>query len=453
MKRKIVILLFLFPNLFGGCKAPGTSVSVPAPVALVAPVQAVVDTVAADTFLLPDTLRLTDALRAAMLYHPGLSVYAREVGVWEAEALQASLFPNPELSLEMENFAGGKTYHGFEAAEITVTAGQLLRVAGKRRKEVAVARLSGQQAGWEYQEALLRVFTEVTRAFYDVWVLQEQVHQAERLVELSHDLEQAVARRVRAGAMSPAAEARARIEKEKAGMELQDFRYRLGAARQRLALFWGEGKDSFRAVKGGIRLPDTLPSLGDLLALLEGNPALARLETEKELRRARLALARAARFPDPYVSAGYRRLGETATQAFVAGIAIPLPLFDRNQGEITKATLRLEQAEMMRQQMKMDLAKELSRNYGELLSLLYRAKRLERSVIPEAERSMRVIRSGYREGRFAFLDVLDAQRTLFSAYTEYLEILVRCREKISDIEMLTGTPLAGMKGAENRTVQ
>ncbi len=442
MYKNIPFILLFIPVLFSGCKTYETSVSLPEPVPLVQSYPALPDTVPApDSLTVPDTLVVTDALKFALLHNPELSVYTWEIRAREADVLQASLIPNPGVSLEMENFAGGGAYRGFGASEITLTAGQLIQVAGKRGKRTEVARISGELTGWDYQSVKLKVFTEVTRAFYEVLTLQQQVDRAGKLLSLAEELEQAVAVRVKAGAMSPAEYARAKIETGKARVEVENYRYLLAAAKNRLASLWGAGKADFRGVRGVITLPDTLPTLGDLGLLLQQNPALARMETEKRLREAELELQKARKVPDPFVSAGYRRLMETGNGAMVAGVSIPLPFFDRNQGEIKKAAIRVQQVDKIRQSVELSLWKDLSRQYGELLSVVYRAKSLKNTILPQAEKSMTVIMDGYRQGRFTFLDVLDAQRTLFQAYTDYLQALADYRQKVSAIEMLIGEPL------------
>ncbi len=442
MSRKIFILFFvtlIFPQ---GCKTYETSFSLPEPVPLVAEYPGTeVALPSHDSVRVPDTLRVTDALRLVLMNSPELSVYAWEVRAYESDVLQASLMPNPEASLEMENFAGNRDFRGFGGSEITVTAGLLIEVSGKRGKRTEVARLSGELAGWDYRSVRLKVFTEATGAFYQVLTLQQQLERAVQMRFLAEELEKAVARRVEAGAMSPAEYSRARIETGRAAMEEQSYRYRLAAAKKRLASLWGEREPSFRGVKGVIMFNDTLPPLSDLGQRLMQNPALARMFTEKKLREAELELQKAQGVPDPFVSAGYRRLQEAGANAMVAGVAIPLPLFNRNQGAVKKASIRLQQVEEMQRSVQLSLWKELARQYGELQGVIFRAHSLRNTIIPQAEKSMQVIREGYRQGRFTFLDVLDAQRTLFRAYTEYLQDLADFRQNVSAIEMLTGQPL------------
>jgi cobalt-zinc-cadmium efflux system outer membrane protein len=442
MSRKLLITLFIILLVVSGCKTYETSFTLPESVPLVKGYPEMKDALPSrDTLQVPDTLTVTDALRLVLMNNPELSVYAWEIRAYEADVLQASLIPNPEASLEMENFAGNRDYRGFRGAEITVTAGQLIEMSGKRGKRTEVARLSGELAGWDYQAVRLKIFTETMGAFYEVLTLQQQLDQAIRMQSLAEELEQAVDRRVKAGAMSPAEYSRARIETGKAAMEVQSYRYQLRAAKKRLASLWGAQQAGFREVRGVIMLRDTLPSLDELTGRLMQNPALARMATEKKLREAQFTLERARGVPDPFVSAGYRRLQEVGANAMVAGVSIPVPFFNRNQGEIKKAAIRLQQVEDLQRSMQLSLWQDLVRLNGELQGIIFRVQSLQETIIPQAEQSMEVIRQGYRQGRFTFLDVLDAQRTLFQAYTEYLQDLADYRQKVSAIEMLTGAPL------------
>ncbi|MCD6200772.1 MAG: TolC family protein [Bacteroidales bacterium] len=445
MNRNFLMLLIIISVVLSGCKTYDTTFTVPAPVPLVEAYPATSNTTAIqDSLIIPDTLTVTDALKTVLIKNPELSVYTYEIRAREADVLQASLMPNPEGSYEMENFAGGKDYRGFGGTEITLTAGQLIEVSGKRGKRTEVARLSGELAGWDYQSVKLKVFLETTNAFYEVLTLQQQMVQAVQLQALAEKLEQAVAKRVEAGAMSPAGYSRAKIETEKARVGVQSYRFELEAAKDRLASLWGADKADFKGVKGAIILTDSLPALGNLAFLLKQNPGLARMESEKRLRQAELELQKAQGVPDPFISAGYRRLQETGTNAFVAGVSVPIPFFNRNQGGVRKAAIRLQQMEDMRRAVELSLWKELSLQYGKLLSVTYKARSLGKNIIPQAEKSMQIIMKGYRQGKFTFLDVLDAQRTLFQSYTDYLQALADYRKQVSAIEMLTGQPLLTM---------
>lgn len=450
MNRKLYCAIPFFAVIIAGCSIPEQTLMTEKPV------EALVllgyeafqqDTVPADTLLqISDTITLPQAVTLALLHNPDLKVYSYTLRAWDAEILQQSLLPNPEGGLEMENIAGGKNFAGAGAAEITLSVGQLIELGKKREKRTRVAALSGNLAAWDYESRKLDVYTRVLQSFYNVLALQQQLAQGNRLYQLAGELSRSIEKRVSAGASSPAELSRARIEVEQAALEVESIRYQLEAAKTALAATWGKQTAGFNAVKGSLVIPTDLPSLESLRILFNQNPDLARMEAERKKREADIALQKALRIPDPVVSFGYRRLNEVSTNAFVAGVSIPIPYFDRNQGNIKKAEILYKQLETEKQALQITLSSRLTLLYQQLKDLQSQASRLHEKIIPQAEETLNILRRGFREGKYSFLEVLDAQRGLFSAYTRYLQVQSEYRDTASSIERLTGQSLTSVSG-------
>ena len=89
---------------------------------------------------LPAELTLPQALQLALAHNPELAAVAAEIRIKDGDRRQAGLRPNPELSLELENFAGQGELRGADGAEATLQLSQLLELGGKRdrRRQLAV---------------------------------------------------------------------------------------------------------------------------------------------------------------------------------------------------------------------------------------------------------------------------------------------------------------------------
>src|SRR5262249_55405559 len=112
-------------------------------------------------------LSLEVVLRAGLLQNPELSAAAFDVHTAEARTLQTSLFPNPEIELELENFGGAGDVRGVDSSESTFQLSQLIELGGKRAKRLRAAGLERDIAGWDYEATRLEVLTEATKAFID----------------------------------------------------------------------------------------------------------------------------------------------------------------------------------------------------------------------------------------------------------------------------------------------
>ena len=118
---------------------------------------------------------MRQALSLALVKNPELAAFSWEVRAREARALQASLLPNPEIEVELENFGGSGDVGGFEQTESTLLLRQLIELGGKRRKRTHVAALESDLAAWDFEIKRLDVFTQVTQFFVGVVSAQERV--------------------------------------------------------------------------------------------------------------------------------------------------------------------------------------------------------------------------------------------------------------------------------------
>lgn len=395
------------------------------------------------------TVTLRDALAAALLRNPELAAFSWEVRVQEARALQASLRPNPELALEVENVAGSGSFGGADQAETTLALGQLIELGGKRVKRRRVAELDATLAGWDYEVRRVAVFSEVARAFADVLAAQETLVLSQELQQLAEETLVSVRRQVRAGATSPVERTRAEVALAAQEIDRQRADAALAEARLRLAALWGSPEARFEAAQGDLHRINAPPSLPSLLARLEQSPELARWVEEIALREAVVELEEAKRVPDVTASAGVRRLEESDDTALVFGVSVPFPVFDRNQGDRVAAHRALAKARHLRRAEQVRVETGLRTSFRELSSSFAEIRALRDVAIPQAKTAHHGVREGYLRGLFRYVDVLDAQRTLFDLRTRELDALRRYHGAVAEIERLTGMPVRPPKSTDD----
>lgn len=389
-------------------------------------------------------LRLSDALAAAVLRHPDLAAASWEVRAAEARALQAGLPPNPELELEMEEFGGTDERHGVDAAELSVGLSQEILLAGKLGKRSAVARLEGELAGWDYEAARLDVLTECAKAFFEVLAAQERLALLDGSVRTNEQFLAAVAEQVRVGKVPPLDESRARVALSLQRLERDRAARDLAVRRRLLAASWGGEAPLFEAVEGALYGLRPIPAPDDVAALLAQNPDLARWAVERELHRARVDLQRAERTPDVTLFAGASHYREDGGDAFKAGIAIPLPVFDSNLGGVLEAVADRRRADEGMRAAALRVRAELFAAYQALAVSSEEAATLRDAILPTAEEAFAAADEGFRQGKFGFLDVLDAQRTLFEVRQQLVDALAGYHIAVADLERLIGQRLDGI---------
>lgn len=386
-----------------------------------------------------EPLTLAKAFALVLAKSPELTASAAEVSAREARALQAGLVPNPQLRTEVENVAGSGTREGFEETETTVGLSQLLELAGKRGKRRRVAELGTDLAGFDHEARKRAALSATTKAFVRALAAQERVKLAAELEELARRGVDAMRTQVAAGASPGVEVSRARVTLGRSEVARHRAERELEAAGTALAATWGEDRLGARVVEGDLSLPGLLPPLSAIQDDAAAGPDIARWGSELEERRAVVALEEAARIPDVTVGAAGRHFSDNGDNALVFDLAVPLPVFNRNQGGIAEAHHRLVKARAERESAAASVRAAVAAAYAELAAAHEQATRLRDDVIPEARRAFDGARAAYRQGAFRTSDVLDAQRTLFELRTDYVAALETFHVQAAEVARLTGS--------------
>src|SRR5688572_9039569 len=202
---------------------------------------------------LPPELTLADALRATAQHNPELGAQGFELSAGEGRRVQAGLRPNPELDLELEDFAGSGAASGSDALETTLTLSQLIELADKRDRRVEVADSELEVMRAEHAIRRLDVLAEVAKRFIRLVADQDQLAISRRSTELSQRFFNAVSARVQA-ARSPLAEQnRAAIALARARLEVANAERTLESSRRGLAAMWGASKPEFERAQADLQ--------------------------------------------------------------------------------------------------------------------------------------------------------------------------------------------------------
>ncbi len=381
---------------------------------------------------------LTKALHLALKQNPQLNAFSLEVRAREAATLQASLWPNPEFEFEAENFAGSGALRAFKASETTLLLGQLIELGGKRTKRTQLAKLNAKLAFRDFEWQKLQIFANVVTAFYEVLTAQKKMALYNEILNLAQSFKQHISKRVQAGRLSPAELSRATVEVAQAKMNVLQNEKFLQIAKQKLASLWGVETALFSQAIGKLDPVAPLPEWEVLQKSLHKNPRLLRFETARKKQEVARTLAQAGRIPDAIIRVGWRRFNDSGDRAFVAGISLPLPVFNRNQGVEKEAQIRSVQIQLQKKAYRVALQNALFSDYRQLQSVFALLQALKYEIIPQAKRAFEIINAGYRQGKFGFLDVLQARKTLFSSREAYLQNLLEYHRLRTQIELLTG---------------
>ena len=386
-------------------------------------------------------LTLRQSLELAFARNPDLAAFPWELRSGDARILQAGLRPNPELTVDLENFLGSGPFRKLDSLETTLSISQLVELGGKRAARIRLASSEKEVSRWDYEAKRADVAAEVAKSFVEVLSAQDRLTLAEELARLAKEVLNTVAARVAAGKISPVEETKASVAWSISGIELERARRTIEAARKKLSATWGSSRPIYSRAVGRLDQVTPVPPAEDLAARISGNPDIARWAAEIEQRRAVLAQDRAERIPNVTINAGIRRFRELEETTFLSGATVPIPVFNRNEGKILESQYRISKAEREREAAGNKVLAALSEAYQALSSGYTEATTLKSTVLPGAQNAFDATSEGFRQGKFGYLEVLDAQRTLFEARGRYVESLGAYHKAVADTERLIGGEL------------
>lgn len=363
------------------------------------------------------------AIEASLQYNPDLAASRVDIGIREALTLQAGLRPNPTVDVQVEDIGGPGDRPAGEPSQTTWSLGQLFELGGKRALRRHAADLAREATARAIEVQGRELIAAVAQHFAGALLAQERLRLLEDLLRIAEGSVGTVEATVKAGAVSPVELSRAQVNFSRAQAARIAVQRELASARALLASDWGDPSPSFDRVVGRLEPIPAPPSLEALLPLIADIPDLARLEAELAQRRAALAVERSRRIPNLTLTAGPRQYGEDGGAGFVFGFSVPVPVFDNNRGNILAASREVTKARLEQQAGAVTAEARARQAHTALVGAFRQAAMLREQTIPDAERAYEGAKDAYTRGLFRFLEVLDAQRTLFELRSEHLNVL------------------------------
>jgi cobalt-zinc-cadmium efflux system outer membrane protein len=399
-------------------------------------------------------ITLSDALRRALAANPRLTAAEKDVRIAAGRRRQAGAFPNPEASFDLDNAFGSGELKGLEDAETTLQISQLIELGGKREARIAAGSAEVDAARWERAAVRLEIVSKTAVAFFDVLTAQRRIQIYDDQIAALDRLTPLLQKRVDAGASSPAEVARARVAVDVVRVDRERAVTASSIARRELAIIMGVNVPDFSRAVGDLNRVGVPPAFQTVLKAIDINPQLMRWSAVWAQRDAELLVARLKPIPDVQVFAGWRHFNqvwngttfESNDNAVRLGLSVPLPVWDQNIGGIEAARESLSKVESERASNRLALVLTLGRAYDSLVGAGREIALLRTSTIPNARTAVDGMESGYREGRYTLLELLDVESSSTQASLRELDALLSFHTSTAIIEGLTGVPLKITRG-------
>lgn len=391
-------------------------------------------------------LTVDDAVTEMLSNNLGLLAERANVGIAEARIITAGLRPNPVLSAGADHLdALGTRFdetNGGGPTEINLRTDFAIERGGKRRLRVEAARQVRSVAELNFLAAARSLILDIQNAFLDATVARDSLRLAQQDYETFQRIVEINTAREKAGDLAKVELTRLRLAALQARNAVRTGELRWRSALTRLAALLGRSDPhSLRDIEGEPRRDPDVPAIDALLnRAREQRSDVQALRGELARAAAEVNLQQAGAKQDVTVGTEYRRQQGVNGKSNSVGVflAVPLPLFNRNQGEIARAAEERRQAELRLRARERLLAGEVDNAYQQYRTARELLGTIEGSMIEEAREVRDTIEYSYKRGDATLLQLLDARRAFNETMQSYHEARGQYARSLYLLDSVTG---------------
>ncbi|MGZ5577245.1 MAG: TolC family protein [Methylobacter sp.] len=406
-------------------------------------------TLQAETEVTGTGLAITEQQAIALFYQRNLSLIAASFNINDAQAQEiiAAAIPNPVFSFTVSSLNSNmfrQEYNNAPLPAISPQIQQLIETAGKRRLRIESSELATEAVSLDLKDTARVLTNAVRRSYYNLLLAQKTAQVASDNFERFREILRVNAIRLKVGDISATDFTRIEVESLKAQGDQDQAKSALNQARADLLLLlgWPENSLEISAVEAWPKADPGIAKAGqNQLAeqALARRPDLQAARVRIEQAGKVLTLANRLAIPDVTVSAFYQRdPGNFFTDSGGVGISVPLPLFYRQQGEISKARVGLSSAELALKQTEQGVQGEVMKALSAWQSADAIAQRFETTVVRRIETLRKAQEIAYQKGAVGLLDLIDAERNYKAMMLDYYTALANRSNAWADLLMAYG---------------
>jgi cobalt-zinc-cadmium efflux system outer membrane protein len=227
------------------------------------------------------------------------------------------------------------------------------------------------------------------------------------------------------------------VQSEQARTELTGFQRELATARQVFATLLGRPDLKDVSLSGALaEAPDTALMETGADGWLERHPSAAAARANLDRAQLEHRRARLEPYPDVKVGLAGGRIGETDQSIIELGFSVPLPIIDRAKGRQQEARANVSAAEAELHWVRQQLQREWANAEKRYRTAVQQVNTYRERILPKAAEALRLVQTGFEQGKFNFIDLLDTQRTTAEARLTYQQKLLEMNIAQAELEAL-----------------
>jgi len=400
-----------------------------------------------------DTLKLsiTDAEKRFLANNYQLLLAKYEIEQAKADVITAKLFDNPEISHE-NLFYNRETKRFLETSyatgQFSTQISQLFKLAGKRNKQIKLAQTAVKMEEYEYYDLMRTLRYQLRSNFFKLHGLQQSAKTYSRQIKALEQLLQVSNKQLALGNIA-----------QKDIIRIKSLLYNLQVERQQMLTEIAELGTELKLltqispnlvietiVESDPQKQSTLSSkLLPYTTLLDSainnrvdlkNSQMAITYAQQNLR-----LQKANAIPDVQLSLAYDLKGNYPDKYTGIGISMPIPLFNRNQGEIKRAKIAIEAQQATHQQLENTLANEVFKAYQNANRVEELYMSMDNNFGVDYQKLIDEVTLNFSKRNISLLEFLDFYEAYKDHILQYNQLLFERKNAKEEINFVTGTSI------------
>ncbi|MBL8799371.1 MAG: TolC family protein [Planctomycetia bacterium] len=365
-----------------------------------------------------ETLGLDELIGLGLDRNPRLAQVGYSIEAARGRAWQAGLYPNPTVSANFDELGDVQGPAGINTLPLV---SQEIVTAGKLKLDRSAASREVDQAALHLMSQRFALFAGIRQNYFEVLTLQRRTEILDELVKLADQSLETTRKLLEAKLVARLDLVQLEVDLERYRAEREATSRELPGAFRRLAAVVGVHDLPRARLAGSLDAP--LPGYQLEAAqqfMLAEHPELRSAQVGVD--RAQLLLKRAQVEPIPNVTvaAGYVRQNQNRSDDWTIGVSVPIPVWNRNQGNIMAAQAQVAAAVQEVGRVENDLVERLAMAFRDYAAAQGRAERYRLAILPRATEAYELSLKAYQGGQFEYLRVLEAQRSVAQARLEYV---------------------------------
>ena len=378
--------------------------------------------------LAAESITLDQALKEASEKNLSLLAERYSLTIADARIVQAGLRPNPVFSYGQDyqdTFRlGNSSANSSSSPEFNTRVDFILERGAKRERRIELANAQKSVAGLQLANTLRQLYLDVTNAYVDGLAARDSLALARENLKSLQDVVEVNQSRVRAGDLAEIELTRTRLAAMQFETTVRQAELRLRTATTKLLLLMGRGPSAAGVeIDGSLRSDRLAQAAGEIrdvaltnrpdLLALSRDQARSQSDVRLQISQSKVDLDVGVMYHHQY---GFPGINSNAMGFFVSA---PIPVFNRNQGEIARAQRESLQALARIEALRAQIENEVQVAYDQYASSRSQVDRIERDMLQQAKDVRDTTEYSYRRGEASFVEFLDAQRAYNDTMQSY----------------------------------